>query len=470
MEFPRTLLDALKLVVLVVPQRPARRIGPGQLWLALGVAALVGAVESWLETPPPRLFDVGGVGPYAACALAVLLLGYLTAVALQRPALWWPLATLLVLTQLVVGLAVEHAIAPLLERTMSDASDARLVANALWFALGLLCVRRVFDYLEPHRAPTARGASAILVTLALVAPVAYVGKAEFFHTDFFADETPDDVAQAPPAFDPEAVMSDQAERLAGAIARLAPQRPGVPDLYVVAFGGDGSENVFRNEVEYVERLFAERFGALGRTLVLVNNPATVAERPLATLTNLERALRAVGARIDPAEDIVLVFLTTHGDENHELYVALDPLPLNQIRPADLAAAIADAGIRWRVVIVSACYAGGFVPALRSSDALVIAAAREDRSSFGCGVDSDITYFGRAFFAEALNETPSFTAAFARAARRIRAWEEADEETPSEPQIASAPAIETQLARWQSTLEPGPPVAFEPAAKTGAAQH
>jgi len=264
-------------------------------------------------------------------------------------------------------------------------------------------------------------------------------------------------------------MIDQARLIDAAITGLAPQRPGVPDLYVVAFGGDGSENVFRNEVEYVERLYGERFGAAGRTLVLVNNPATLDDRPLATLTNLERALRAVGERIDAAEDIVLVFVTTHGAESHELYVALDPLPLNQIRPDDLAAALAQSGIRWRVVVVSACYAGGFIPKLRADEAIVITAARHDRSSFGCGVESDITYFGKAYFAEALNETVSFTEAFERAKKRIAEWEKVEEDTPSEPQIDVGKSIEPRLAAWAASIEPGPRVEFEPPAKVEAAQ-
>ena len=41
---------------------------------------------------------------------------------------------------------------------------------------------------------------------------------------------------------------------------------GKVNLYLVAFAGDGNENVFRNEVEYVEKQFVERFDAAGHTL------------------------------------------------------------------------------------------------------------------------------------------------------------------------------------------------------------
>src|SRR5690606_41671906 len=46
---------------------------------------------------------------------------------------------------------------------------------------------------------------------------------------------------------------DQA-RLRQAIEALQPQRPGVPDLYVLAVAGDGSEQVFRNEVLHLRAL------------------------------------------------------------------------------------------------------------------------------------------------------------------------------------------------------------------------
>jgi hypothetical protein len=92
-------------------------------------------------------------------------------------------------------------------------------------------------------------------------------------------------------------MYAQAKRMDEAISKLTPRVPGKVNLYLVAFAGDGSENVFRNEVEYVEKQFAERFDAGGHTLVLINNPATLTQRPLASLSNLETAIDAVAAKM-----------------------------------------------------------------------------------------------------------------------------------------------------------------------------
>jgi hypothetical protein len=267
-----------------------------------------------------------------------------------------------------------------------------------------------------------------------------------------------------PTFDAEQVIYDQRDLLDAAAAKLKPQTPGVVDLYVVVFAGDAQENVFRNEAEYAEKLFSERFGAAGRVLVLQNSAATVATRPLATLTSLTWALDDVAKTMDPAEDVLLVYVTTHGSADHELLVDMDPLPLDQIAPDDLADALATKpGVRWKVVVVNACYSGGFVDALHDDSTLVITSARADRASFGCGADSDITYFGKAFLAGALNETTSITDAFARAKRSIGEWETRDGEEHSEPQIATTRSIEAKLATWERGLKAGPAVPFVPVA-------
>ena len=258
----------------------------------------------------------------------------------------------------------------------------------------------------------------------------------------------------------------QSQQVDQAIDALATDTRGKVDLYALGFAGDGSENVFRNEVDYFQQLMSRRFDADGRTISLINNPDTLDSAPLATLSNLRRALQGVAGRMDRKEDVLLLFLTSHGSREHELYVDLDPLPLDQIRPEDLRSALDDAGIRWRVVVVSACYSGGFVDALRDPYTLVITAARSDRSSFGCGVDSDITWFGKAFLTEALNQTTDFEQAFALASKRIREWELAEGDTPSVPQMVAGEAIGQKLDVWRSQMTPGPTVPFQPTIAAG----
>lgn len=247
-----------------------------------------------------------------------------------------------------------------------------------------------------------------------------------------------------------------------ALAAMPPQRPGQPDLYVIGFAGDGSEDVFRNEVLYLEQLMAGRFQAGERVLGLVNHPDSLggdSARPLATLDNLSLALAGVGAAMDPQEDLLLLFITTHGTAEHELVATLPPVVDEYIDPAALADAIRESGVGNRVVVVSACFSGGFLPVLRAPDAAVITAARKDRTSFGCGAASQVTYFGQAWLVDGLNRHHDFIAAFDDARRQVAAREAEDEFTPSLPQIHVGSRIRPVLDAWQRSLQPGPPVPY-----------
>lgn len=254
---------------------------------------------------------------------------------------------------------------------------------------------------------------------------------------------------------------DQAA-LTSALKTLAPQRPGVTDLYVVGFAGDASDDVFRNETLYLKQLFEQRFDARGRVVTLVNHPDNLGERPyapLATYDNLYDTLAAIGKRMDRKEDALLLFVTTHGTEDHTLYVQVDQNEEDFISPQDLRKALDDAGIDNRVIVLSACYSGGFIPALRSATTLVLTAARADRPSFGCGNTSNATYFGQAWLIDAMNQVADPVAAFDAAKVAITAREKEDGELPSLPQQSVGKDIGAVLARWRAGFQPGPALAY-----------
>src|SRR6187402_3070387 len=261
---------------------------------------------------------------------------------------------------------------------------------------------------------------------------------------------------------PEQIFTAQPEALHKAVAALAPRMPGKTNIYAVAFGGDGSEDVFRNEVEYFDTLVSKRFASPGHTLVLENNPASLTTRPLASWTNLEGAVDGLAKVMDPREDILVVYVATHGGSDHSLLVDMDPIPLDQIDPDGLSEILSRHAFRWKVVVVNACYSGGFVPNLSGPGTLVMTSARTDRTSFGCGVDSDITYFGRAWLVDGLNTTPDFVEAFDKAKTEIAAWEKKGALEASEPQIAIGDGIEDKLAAWRKGMKAGAAVPFEPA--------
>jgi hypothetical protein len=98
------------------------------------------------------------------------------------------------------------------------------------------------------------------------------------------------------------------------------------------------------------------------------------------------------------------------------------------------------GIKNRVVVVSACHSGSFIPALADPRTMVIAAARADRSSFGCSDKRTWTYFGDAYFNRALRHETSFQRAFVRAKRLIERWERRQRLERSFPQLEGGEAL------------------------------
>lgn len=305
----------------------------------------------------------------------------------------------------------------------------------------------------PGTAPTASVLAAPPATAASAAAAASTAADDEAVSVDDADPWP---ADAPT---PEQVFTAQPEAVRRALSAVAPRTPGHPNVYAVAFAGDGSEDVFRNEAEYLNTLMSQRFGSAGHTVVLENNPATLSTHPLASWSNLEATLDGLAKVMDPAQDILLLYLTSHGASDHSLLVDMDPIPLDQLDPDGLADILASRGFRWKVIAVNACYSGGFVPKLRGPGTLVVTAARADRTSFGCGAESDITYFAHAWLADALNATPDFIDAFQRARGEVAQWERRDGVTPSEPQIDVGTGIEGQLAAWRKGIRLGPAVPF-----------
>ena len=247
----------------------------------------------------------------------------------------------------------------------------------------------------------------------------------------------------------ETALYNQRALLAQAIGALAPRDPARINLFLLAIGGDGSQEVFRREVEFVRGQFAERFGTAKRSIALVNSRSTVATAPMATATSIREALAAFAARMDRQQDILFLFFTSHGSRQHELVLDQNGMDLPHLSAADLGRLLRESGIRWKVVVISACYSGGFLDPLKDDGTLVITAARHDRQSFGCADENDFTYFGRAFFKEALPKASSFQDAFRRAEVIVREMELPAKAEHSIPQMHSARPIEQQLQRWWS---------------------
>ena len=96
--------------------------------------------------------------------------------------------------------------------------------------------------------------------------------------------------------------------------------------------------------------------------------------------------------------------------------------VTELTPQEVAATLDSEGIKNRVVIVSACYSGIFVPPLANDNTIVLTAADAKNTSFGCAPERDWTYFGDAFFRQSLRPGRDFQRAFDNARVLIQGWE------------------------------------------------
>jgi len=247
-------------------------------------------------------------------------------------------------------------------------------------------------------------------------------------------------------------------RLDRALAAVQPERKGVVDAYVLVAGLD-SDAVFGREAREAGRVLARRYDAAARTIVLAGPDGRSADRLGADTPargspdNIAAALARIAEVMDKREDVLVLYTTSHGADYGIVYQDGDA-GVGTIAPVRLAAMLDGLGIRRRLVIVSACYAGVFVPKLAEPDGVVMTAASADRSSFGCEADSDWTFFGDALVNHALRKGQPFAAAAKEATGLIARWEGLGKLRASNPQLA----IGARAGKWLTVLDGGVPKA------------
>jgi hypothetical protein len=311
----------------------------------------------------------------------------------------------------------------------------------LWIFLGwtlMSSVRAVAVVMGTRRPQLYQGAAAVGAMIA----IAFFA---FPETDVWLPSAAQD-EEAGAGLADERAFHLQGQLIERALADLRRGRPGVPELYFVGFAPDGSQDVFLREMRYVKQLFDERFGTAGRSIALASSRDALEEFPIGSVTNLARALNRVGEAMNADEDALFLFLSAHGDREHRLSASQPPLELAALTPTALARILQDSGIKWRVIVVSACYSGGYVEPLRDDNTVVIAAAAPDRTSFGCEAGREFTYFGQAYFRDALAQTRSFTRAFEIAKELVAKQEAAEGLQPSLPQMWVGPGIAERLKK------------------------
>jgi len=237
------------------------------------------------------------------------------------------------------------------------------------------------------------------------------------------------------AADSESISPDQQAAIDKVVRQFWPQRSGTTDLYFLGFGGDGQQRVFRREALLGERIFGWRMGTATRALQLINDRDDHESFPIASTAGLRYALARIGSAMDPKNDVLVLWLTSHGGPATGLHVFNnEPRIDTDLAPADVRSALDASGVQWRIVIVSACFAGIFIEPLKSDTTAIITAADSTHTSFGCADNRELTYFGEAFLRDAMPKATSLQAAFGQARKDIAEREAAERIMPSNPQM------------------------------------
>ncbi len=244
----------------------------------------------------------------------------------------------------------------------------------------------------------------------------------------------------------------QAGRVDAALSKIPPSGNRA-EIYFLGFAGVAEQRVFAGEIELARERIESRYRTGPRHLELINDARDRDSAPIASLANLRRALQGIAKRMHTDRDILIIALSSHGSSDPQLAVSNGTLPLRQIRPGDLRDALRDAGVVWKVVIISSCFAGGFIPSLEDEHSIVLAAAAADRTSFGCTNDRDLTYFGEAFYRDALPRAATLHDAFMRARKAIGRREHRERMRPSRPTAFFGAALRAKLEPFEPALKP-----------------
>lgn len=403
----RNLAAGLRLALFMPVSRTAFRITPAQLVLLTIVSATIDIDADWVRAAHEAQFSILGLHSELLSLGLLVLTSAVIAFMRRDQSLLLALPVVILASFPAIQIASVIPDLPQTDPSITDAARQFLgEAFSVWVAA--LCMRAVYVCIDPQL--PRRRAWAFGGGLLLVAPV--------WFPQVMGPLTPwwrevDALAAAAGPVNPasEPALAAQQFLMDRALDALDDEQPGLTDLYFVGFAPDARRSGFAVDAELAKHTMDERWNTRGRSVLLVNSPTTVAERPYATITNLRETLLEIGDIIDPDEDVVMVYLTGDSNRDHALAAINPPLELVPLSPVGLRQLLDAAGIQWRIVVVSTCYAGAWLDALKDADTVVIASSAAGVHADGCEGGIGVTPFGEAFFGKGMRRSDDIAHAF-----------------------------------------------------------
>lgn len=226
---------------------------------------------------------------------------------------------------------------------------------------------------------------------------------------------------------------DDEKKLYKQLMDLKPQNTKENDVFLIVAALD-SDAVFSREAIETSKVLSKKYQAQGRTIVLATSDDEKNNTPNGNPNNLVKSIVHISEIMDKQNDILVLYLTTHGHPITGLAYKNKNLASGFIGPKYLANILSQNGIKRKMIIISACFSGIFIPELESEESVIVTAAAQDRTSFGCKPDNDWTFFGDAFINQAIRSGAEFKLAFQNARNIINSWERKARLKPSNPQI------------------------------------
>jgi Peptidase C13 family len=440
------------------PQPPS--VGLLTLTICALIAASFGLLSQYIEAGANVRFSPYGLNS----GLALSLLSFAIIAAFVRAQ--WRATVLSVLTlqscviyllRTVIALARQQTAWGVTGQsfwTSNDTDTLFFLIELVWW-LGIVVV--IFGSIEPERRralPRALVLYVVLLAGEFVLPYYPTFRGETFDIQTanawefisaYRDGRLNSHKEPPPRYvKGDDVDLSQAALLDAQISHLSRQVKGKTDVYAIGIAGSSEQDVFLKELKGGLASLAHVLPLEGHVVELVNHPDTVKSFPIASRQNFSAVVRAMARVMDKNEDVLLLFMTSHGSGGG-VALSLPGAVYEGLSPANVATVLDREGIKNRVVIVSACYSGVFLKPLANENTIILTAADENNTSFGCSNEREWTYFGDAFFNQGLHHGGTIEQAFLDAKLSIAQWEARDRLTPSNPQGHFGPALMKKLA-------------------------
>lgn len=442
------LWSGVKLILLLPCRRADFTASAAHLWCIAAILLATYFVMDFNFAERPAVFSFYALSEKAFWFALVLLSGLFASLLARRQSVHWSFPVVF-LNALWVPIILHGCALKWLNYDSRE--DYNTYHNLMYLAYFVIAFRSLMVVMPQNALRQLWGALAAVGMCYAASASGYFYYSSFWYKDYKEDEARD----AQPAYMAEDALSDQSALLADHLAKVEPRKKG-KNHFVITFGSDDAQDVFKKEALFARGVLGKKFHAENRVLTLINHPTMLAEfpyasvtglgrmlefmahkaaeksgkkpevkdrYPLATTTNLAQALETVGRKADPKEDVLVLYLTSHGGSNSTMSVNLADLGLRQLTAEHLRKMLDKSGFTWKVLLISACYSGSFIDKLKDDTSIIITSSREDRVSYGCGKDDDLTYFGRALLQHALPKTDSFIEAYELARENVQHQEE-----------------------------------------------